>query len=223
MEFLIYSVEDDKDISNLINITLSKQGYQVISFYDGKSFIKALAEKVPDMILLDIMLPGISGLEILEMVRKDKKYNDVDVIIISAKSLILDKVQGFELGADDYIDKPFNILELISRVNAKVRRKKVEQVITFQNVTLNLNKHICYVNNEEVQLTSREFEILALLFKANGSVLSREEILSSIWGVDSIYETRTVDMHIKSLRQKINDLQKRLIATVHGVGYRINI
>jgi len=223
MEFLIYSVEDDKDISNLINITLSKQGYQVTSFYDGKSFIKALAEKVPDMILLDIMLPGISGLEILEMVRKDKKYNDVDVIIISAKSLILDKVQGFELGADDYIDKPFNILELISRVNAKVRRKKVEQVITFQNVTLNLNKHICYVNNEEVQLTSREFEILALLFKANGSVLSREEILSSIWGVDAIYETRTVDMHIKSLRQKINDLQKRLIATVHGVGYRINI
>lgn len=223
MEFLIYSVEDDKDISNLINITLSKQGYQVTSFYDGKSFIKALAEKVPDMILLDIMLPGISGLEILEMVRKDKKYNDVDVIIISAKSLILDKVQGFELGADDYIDKPFNILELISRVNAKERRKKVEQVITFQNVTLNLNKHICYVNNEEVQLTSREFEILALLFKANGSVLSREEILSSIWGVDAIYETRTVDMHIKSLRQKINDLQKRLIATVHGVGYRINI
>lgn len=222
MDYLIYSVEDDKDISNLINITLSKQGYKVVSFYDGESFFEALKKEVPHMILLDIMLPGISGTDILAKIRKDLKYNDVDIIIISAKSLILDKVHGFDLGADDYIEKPFNILELISRVNAKFRKFKKDHEITVQDVTLNLNKHTVKKNDEEIQLTAKEFEILVLLFNANGDVLTREKILNTLWGFDAVYETRTVDMHIKSIRQKLDDTDKKLISTIHGVGYKIN-
>lgn len=222
MDYLIYSVEDDKDISNLINITLSKQGYKIVSFYDGESFFEALEKEVPHMVLLDIMLPGISGTDILAKIRKAAKFNDIDIIIISAKSLIFDKVQGFDLGADDYIEKPFNILELISRVNAKFRRFKKDQEITVQDVTLILNKHIVKKNGVEIQMTAKEFEILALLFSANGDVLTREKILNTIWGFDAIYETRTVDMHIKSIRQKLDDIDKKLISTVHGVGYKIN-
>lgn len=223
MEYLIYSVEDDRDISHLINVTLSKQGYKVVSFYDGESFFKALETTTPNIILLDIMLPGISGTEILSKVRSLQKYNDVEIIIISAKSMILDKVQGFELGADDYIDKPFNILELISRVNAKVRRLKKDRIFTYEDITLNQDKRICLKNDQEIQLTTKEFDILAILFNANGNVLSREKILNEIWGYDAIYETRTVDMHIKSIRQKLEDIDKKLITTVHGVGYKINI
>lgn len=223
MEYLIYSVEDDRDISHLINVTLSKQGYKVVSFYDGESFFKALETTTPNIILLDIMLPGISGTEILSKVRSLQKYNDVEIIIISAKSMILDKVQGFELGADDYIDKPFNILELISRVNAKLRRLKKDRIFTYGDITLNQDKRICLKNDQEIQLTTKEFDILTILFNANGKVLSREKILNEIWGYDAIYETRTVDMHIKSIRQKLEDIDKKLIATVHGVGYKINI
>ena len=223
MEYLIYSVEDDKDISNLINVTLSKQGYKVVSFYDGYSFFNALENKTPNMILLDIMLPDISGTKILEKLRAIERYNEIEIIIISAKSMILDKVQGFDLGADDYIEKPFNILELISRVNAKVRRFKKDLEITIGDVTLNLNKHLCIKDGKTIQLTTKEFEILAILFNANGDVISREKILNTIWGYDAIYETRTVDMHIKSIRQKLDDLDKNLIITVHGVGYKVNI
>ena len=222
MDYLIYSVEDDKDISNLINVTLSKQGYKVVSFYDGESFFDALNKELPHMILLDIMLPGMSGTEILGQIRSISKYNDIDVIIISAKSMILDKVHGFDLGADDYIEKPFNILELISRVNAKFRRFKKDEELTIGDITLNLSKHTCTKGDEEIALTAKEFEILALLFSSKGDVLTREKILNSIWGFDAVYETRTVDMHIKSLRQKLNDEDKKLIATVHGVGYKIN-
>ena len=222
MEYLIYSVEDDRDISNLINITLSKQGYKVVSFYDGESFFDALNKELPHMILLDIMLPGMSGTEILGKIRSFAKYNDIDIIIISAKSMLLDKVQGFDLGADDYIEKPFNILELISRVNAKFRRFKKDEILSVGDIVLNLSKHTCMMGEEEIPLTAKEFEILALLFSSKGDVLTRERILNSIWGFDAVYETRTVDMHIKSLRKKLNDEDKKLITTVHGVGYKIN-
>ena len=221
MDYLIYSLEDDIDISHLINVTLSKQGYKVKSFYENKSFFSSLEHETPNMILLDIMLPEMSGLEILEVLRSNKKYNEVEIIIISAKSMILDKVKGFDLGADDYIEKPFNILELISRVNAKVRRFQKDRIITFQDVTLDLDKHLCIKNENQITLTNKEFEVLALLFNAKGNVLSREDILNGIWGCDAIYETRTVDMHIKSIRKKLDD--QDLIATVHGVGYKINI
>lgn len=223
MKYLIYSVEDDKDISNLINLTLTKQGYEVKSFYDGKTFFEELNKRCPNMILLDIMLPNISGIDILKKLRSDPTYDQVDIIIISAKNMIMDKVLGLDFGADDYIEKPFNILELISRVNAKVRRYQTNRIITIQDVTLDLNKHLCIKNDEEIPLTVKEFDILSLLFNAKGSVLTREDILNQIWGVDAIYETRTVDMHIKSLRQKLNDKNNQLIQTVHGLGYKINI
>lgn len=223
MNYLIYSIEDDKDISNLINITLTKQGYEVVSFYDGESFFKGLDKEVPNMILLDIMLPGINGIEILKKLRSDKKYDSVEIIIISAKNMILDKVAGFDFGADDYIEKPFNILELISRVNAKVRRFQKDRVITIHDITLDLNKYTCMKEDKEIPLTKKEFDILKLLFESNGNVLTREEILNEIWGVNAFYETRTVDMHIKSLRQKIGDRENQIILTVHGVGYKINI
>lgn len=223
MEYLIYSVEDDKDISYLINVTLSKQGYKVLSFYESESFFQALEEKIPNMLLLDIMLPGMNGTEILKNIRENKKYDEVEIIIISARSLILDKVKGFDLGADDYIEKPFNILELISRVNAKVRRFQKEKLIQVQDLTLNLDKRICLKADMPLSLTPKEFDILALLCHAKGNVVTRDEILNQIWSFDAIYETRTVDMHIKSLRRKLEDKENQLIVTVHGTGYKVNI
>jgi len=223
MEYLIYSVEDDKDISHLINVTLSKQGYKVVSLYDGISFFKELEKVIPNMILLDIMLPNISGIEILKKLRSNREYDDIEIIIISAKSFIMDKVDGFDLGADDYIEKPFNILELISRVNAKTRRLKKNKVITINDITLNLDKHTCNKNNIEIALTNKEFDILTLFFNSNGNVLTRDEILNKIWGIDEMIETRTVDMHIKSLRKKLEDKDYKLISTIHGIGYKINV
>jgi two-component system alkaline phosphatase synthesis response regulator PhoP len=223
MEYLIYSVEDDKDISHLINVTLSKQGYNVVSFYDGETFFEVLKQKKPNMILLDIMLPGISGIDILKKVREKDDLDPIEIIIISAKSLVMDKVDGFDLGADDYIEKPFNILELISRVNAKFRRFQKTRVITFGEISLDIDKHLCMNGDEKINLTNKEFDILVLLFQAKGNVISRDTILNKIWEVDQVFETRTIDMHIKSLRQKLDDKENNLIMTVHGLGYKLNV
>lgn len=217
MDYLIYSVEDDKDISHIINVALSKQGYIVESFYNGKDFYNALRKKTPQMILLDMMLPDTTGQEILKNIRSKVIYDDVEIIIISAKRMLMDKVDGLDLGADDYIEKPFDVLELMSRVNVKYRRyiRKSSRVLKAHDLIMNLDEHVVTRNGNVIELTSKEFEILKMLLERKGKVVSRDELLGEA------LESRTIDMHIKSIRKKINDIDSTLITTIYGVGYKV--
>lgn len=217
MDYLIYSIEDDKNISHIINVALSKQGYIVKSFFDGKSFYDALKYEMPQMILLDMMLPDTSGSEILKNIRSKTVYDDVDIIIISAKRMLMDKVDGLDLGADDYIEKPFDILELMSRVNAKYRRynRKNNVVLTAKDVSLDLEKHIVKKGDNLIELTNKEFDILKTLLKNKGKVVSRDLLLGSD------VESRSVDMHIKAIRKKLDDNDSTLITTIYGIGYKV--
>lgn len=220
MNYLIYSVEDDKDIAHLINVALSKQGYVVETFFDGESFFKRFKEQKPNLILLDMMLPNIQGNEILKKIRDDEKNDDIQIIIVSANRLVMDKVDGLDLGADDYIEKPFDILELMSRVNSKARRFFKKQKIVLGDLTLDIKKHEFYKEDKLIELTNKEFDIMELLMKKNGEVVSREELFNHIWGAGAI-ESRTIDMHIKSLRQKIGDSEGTIIKSIYGIGYMI--
>ena len=222
MNYLIYSVEDDKNISHLINVALSKQGYIVESFCDGESFFKRFKEQKPNLILLDMMLPNIQGSEILKTIRDDESNDEIQIIIVSANRLVMDKVDGLDLGADDYIEKPFDILELMSRVNSKVRRFQKKQRIVRGDLILDISKHEFYKKEQLIELTNKEFEILKLLLKKNGDVLSREEIFNAIWG-SGVLESRTIDMHVKALRNKIDDNDGTIIKTVYGIGYKIEL
>lgn len=216
MNYIIYSIEDDKDIALIINKTLSKQGYIVKTFYDAKSFYMAFKQQKPNMILLDMMLPDKSGKDILADLRSDIKNDDIDVIIISANHMLIDKVEGLDLGADDYIEKPFDLLELMSRVNARFRRKNKNR-LAIGNLFLDMDKFSCTYMGKEITLTSKEFQILSYLLKNSDKVVKREELLNEIYGVD-VLETRSLDMHIKSIRKKINE---DIIQTVYGVGYKV--
>lgn len=220
--FLIFSVEDDKNIAQIINATLSKQGYEVKTFYDGTTFLEELKTRKPDMIMLDMMLPDISGQELIKILRSNPTYDDVEVVIVSANHMLMDKVEGYDLGADDYIEKPFNILELMSIVNAKFRKRKKRTIITVQGITINLENNSVFMNESQIQLTSKEFAILAFLFNNVGNVVKREEIFNAVWGDTGLTETRSLDVHIKALRKKINDTSSSIISTVYGVGYRLN-
>lgn len=222
MDYLIYSVEDDHDIAHIINVALTKQGYQIQTFYDGMSFLTTLASKKPNMILLDMMLPDISGSEIIKRIRANNYYDDVEIIIVSANRMVMDKVDGLDLGADDYIEKPFNILELMSRINAKVRRFQKNRIIKIKDYSLDLDRLVIMKNEEIIPLTSKEFEILSLLFLNKDKVLSRDEIFMKIWG-QAAFESRTIDMHIKSLRKKLKDEKGDFIQTIYGIGYKLNI
>ena len=222
MSYLIYSVEDDTNISNIIRLTLQMKGYEVSTFNDGKSFFDALEKKVPDLVLLDIMLPDMSGLDILKILKSSSKYNDVRIIILSAKSMIVDKVEGLDLGADDYMAKPFDILELVSRVNAQKRRQAKDNVITVGDLVIDQKKRECKFQNTVVNLTKKEFDILLYLIEKPNEVVSRDELIQVIWGNDFQYETRTIDMHIKSLRKKL-PVDGEFIKTIYGVGYMLSL
>ena len=219
MDFLIYSIEDDKNIAKIINKTLSNQGFIVKTFFDGHSFFNELEKTVPNMILLDMMLPDMSGADILKRVRANNQYDDVEIIIISANHMIMDKVDGLDLGADDYIEKPFDLLELISRVNAKFRRLKRNNVYVAENLVLDTYKHMCTYKGEKVNLTIKEFQILEVLMKKRGNIVSRDELLAKVWEEDTTFQTRTIDMHIRSLRKKLDE---DLIHTIYGVGYQLD-
>ena len=221
MEYIIYSVEDDKDISKILNKTLTMQGYKVSSFYDGKSFFESLEKTIPHMILLDMMLPDYSGSEILKILRSNPLYDDVQIIIVSANRMVMDKVDGLDLGADDYIEKPFDILELMSRVNARFRRRKKNNILSNSVLTIDLNRHLCIYGDEEIELTQKEFDILTILLENKGSVVSREEILNRLWGQMQDLQSRTIDVHVKSLRQKFKD--ENVIQTVYGIGYKVSL
>ena len=168
------------------------------------------------------MLPNIQGGEILKVIRDNEENDDIQIIIVSANRMVMDKVDGLDLGADDYIEKPFDILELMSRVNSKARRFFKKQRIVRGNLILDIKKHEFYKDDVLIELTNKEFEIIELLMKKNGEVVSREELFNRIWGND-VLESRTIDMHIKALRQKINDTDGSIIKSVYGIGYKIEL
>ncbi len=224
MGSIIYSVEDDLDIARIINKTLTKQGYQVYSFPDGKSFIEAFNKQKPDLVLLDLMLPDMNGNDIIKYIRNDIENNEVEIIIISAKRMLMDKVEGLDLGADDYLEKPFDLLELMSRVNARLRRHQNKNILIYNNLKVDLQKHLVYLDNKEITCTNKEFDILTYLLQRKGQAVSRDDLLTFLWGDNnSDYESRTIDVHIKSLRSKLNDNDGSLIQTIYGIGYKIGI
>ena len=224
MGSIIYSVEDDVDIARIINKTLTKQGYQVFSFPEGKSFIEAFNKQKPDLVLLDLMLPDMNGNDIIKYIRNDIENNEVEIIIISAKRMLMDKVEGLDLGADDYLEKPFDLLELMSRVNARLRRHQNKNILIYNNLKVDLQKHLVFLDNKEIVCTNKEFDILTYLLQRKGQAVSRDDLLTYLWGDNnSDYESRTIDVHIKSLRSKLNDNDGSLIQTIYGIGYKIGI
>lgn len=224
MGSIIYSVEDDLDIARIINKTLTKQGYQVYSFQDGKSFINAFNKQKPDLVLLDLMLPDMNGNDIIKFIRNDIENNEVEIIIISAKRMLMDKVEGLDLGADDYLEKPFDLLELMSRVNARLRRHQNKNILIYNNLKVDLQKHLFFLDDKEIVCTNKEFDILTYLLQRKGQAVSRDDLLTFLWGDNnSDYESRTIDVHIKSLRAKLNDNDGSIIQTIYGIGYKIGI
>ena len=220
---LIYIVEDDQNIREIESFALKNSGYTIMDFECAKDFYLQLAEKVPDCILLDIMLPDEDGLEILKKIRSIPDTRKVPIMMITAKTTELDKVKGLDLGADDYITKPFGIMELISRVKALLRRSmnmEDEKFLSAGDIFLDGEKHMVYVKDEPVDLTFKEYELLKLLIQNQGIVMSRDVIMERIWGIDFEGESRTLDVHIKTLRQKLKNTGT-LIKTVRNVGYMI--
>lgn len=219
---LIYSVEDDEDISLIINKTLTKQGFTVKSFENGKNFLEQFKLETPDIVLLDLMLPDMSGSDIIKKIRSNQKYDNVHIIVVSAKHMTMDKVENLDLGADDYIEKPFDLLELMSRVEAHARRLRKSNLIKIGDIELDIAKRECIYQNKPVDLTVKEFDILLLLAKNAPNVLSRDQIFEEIWNTNQIVESRSLDMHIKTLRSKLND-DGKLIKSIYGIGYKLNI
>lgn len=220
---LIYIVEDDQNIREIESFALKNSGYTIMDFECAKDFYHQLAEKVPDCILLDIMLPDEDGLEILKKIRSIPDTRKVPIMMITAKTTELDKVKGLDLGADDYITKPFGIMELISRVKALLRRSmnmEDEKFLSAGDIFLDGEKHMVYVKDEPIDLTFKEYELLKLLIQNQGIVMSRDVIMERIWGIDFEGESRTLDVHIKTLRQKLKNAGT-LIKTVRNVGYMI--
>ena len=220
---MIYCVEDEASIRELVVYTLHATGYEARGFADGKAFWTALEKELPELILLDIMLPGEDGLQILKRIRTNSRTADLPVIMVTAKGTEFDKVIGLDSGADDYIAKPFGMMELVSRVKALLRRtRKISAAATLAcgNLVLNHDMHRVLVDGQEVVLTYKEFELLEYLLENRGIVLTRDKILDRVWGIAAEVETRTLDVHIRSLRHKLGT-SGDLIETVRGVGYRI--
>ena len=222
----IYCVEDDEGIRELISCALKSGGYEVKAFEKAVPFYEALKTRQPALILLDIMHPDEDGISILTNIKKNEVYSDIPVIMLTAKSSEIDKVTGLEAGADDYITKPFGVMELLSRIKAVLRRTKKDEttsnIISVGRLTLNFQKRLVKYDEKNVVLTFKEFELLAYLMQNQGIVLTREKLMEKVWGFDFEGESRTVDMHIKTLRQKLEQAGcVDIIHTVRGVGYKI--
>lgn len=219
---LIYIVEDDESIREIESIALKNSNYIVSAFENAKEFYKKLDELVPDLILLDVMLPDESGYDIVRKLRKRPATQDIPIIMVTAKTTEMDMIKGLDGGADDYIKKPFSIMELITRVKALLRRTAKEEpmLLKLDDLVIDHERHVVTVNNEPVDLTYKEYELLRLLMGSQGIVMTRDVIMRSVWDTDFEGETRTVDMHIKTLRHKLGDYGSR-IKTVRNVGYVI--
>lgn len=222
---LIYIVEDDKNISEIESFSLKNAGHQTVEFPDGRSFYKELAEKKPDLILLDIMLPDEDGLSILRKIREKRETKRTPVIMVTAKTTEIDKVKGLDNGADDYMTKPFGVMELVSRVKALLRRtgeQDAEKVIKIGDLVIDDEKRKVFVSGSAVELTYKEYELLHYLAQNQEIVLPRDSIMEHIWHANCEIESRTLDVHIKTLRHKLGDAGK-YIKTVRNVGYCMNL
>lgn len=223
MNRLIYIVEDDTAIKELESYALINSEFSVEGFERGKELFDALTKKIPALILLDIMLPDEDGIHILKKIRSTMAYRDIPVIMVTAKTTEIDAVKGLDMGADDYITKPFGVMELVSRVKAVLRRtQKAEhqQILIYKNIVIDEAQHKVFVDDEEIELTYKEYEVLKLLIINKGIVLTRDKIMESIWGYDFEQGNRTVDVHIQSLRKKIKGAGVH-IKTIRNVGYKV--
>ena len=221
-------VDDEEHIVELLQFNLVNAGYKVITANNGLDALKKVKENKPDLLLLDLMLPGMDGLDVCKEIKRDKETSKTSIIMLTAKSEELDKILGLELGADDYITKPFSIRELLARVKAVLRRSSSdeisEEIYEIGRLKVDFEGHEVLINNEKVELTLKEFELLEILIKNKGKILRRETLLDKVWGYEYIGETRTVDVHIRYLRKKVEDDDKnpKFIETIRGVGYRFN-
>ena len=220
---MIYCVEDEKNIRELLIYTLETTGFSARGMANSKELKDALKEELPDLILLDIMLPGEDGYSILERLKASSETQNIPVIMVTAKEAEYDKVRGLEAGADDYITKPFGMMEFVARVKAVLRRcsrQEEDKELKCDDLRLSVRRHKVYWKEEKVELTRKEFELLQYLMENKGLVMTRNQILCHVWGYDFDGETRTVDVHVRTLRQKLGEAGN-LIETVRGVGYRI--
>ena len=220
---MIFCVEDDDSIRDLMVYTLNASGFRAAGFPEASSFWEAVAEDVPELVLLDIMLPGEDGIEILKKLRAAPATENVPVIMATAKDSEYDKVVGLDLGADDYLSKPFGMMEMLSRIRAVLRRaapRRERSLLTCGGITMDNTRHTVMVGDREVTLTLKEYNLLKLLMENPKQVFSRDELLASVWGDEHIGETRTVDVHIGTLRTKLGSCGSA-IQTVRGVGYRL--
>lgn len=220
---MIWCVDDDSTIRDIEVYTLEQTGFKARGFADGISMLEALKSEIPQLIILDIMMPEMDGLQVLSKLRSEADYKDIPVIMATAKGTEMDKIGGLNSGADDYLVKPFGVMEMVARVKAVLRRTEkgnASENITVGGIVLKEKEHKVIANGEKVELTHKEFEMLKLFMHNPNLVFSREKLMSEIWGIDYIGETRTVDMHIKTLRQKLKSSGGQ-IKTVIGVGYRL--
>lgn len=228
--YKILIIEDDMHISELVKYNLKQSGYEVEVAKDGEIGLKMINDIVPDLIILDIMMPKLDGIGVLSKLRKDESAKNIPVIMLTAKSAEMDKIIGLEEGADDYMTKPFSISELIARVKAHLRREErkvesqeIEDIMKVKYITLNKSTFEVFKNGNKVELSLKEFELLKMLFENKNNVITRDQILNKIWGYDYFGETRTVDVHIRNLRKKLEDENEKIIATVRGVGYKVRL
>lgn len=220
---IVYCVEDDSDIRELIEYTLTSMNFEVHGFECGADFFKAISSKMPDIVLLDIMLPDMDGMEILAKIRNSARTQDLPVIMLTAKAGQLDKIKGLDSGADDYITKPFDIIELLSRINAILRRSGISRKASakvFGAISMDDSARIVTVDGKNVSLTYKEFELLKLFISSPEVVFTRERIMQEVWDTDFEGETRTVDVHIRTLRQKLGQCGE-YIETIRNIGYKL--
>ena len=221
---MIFCVEDDASIRDIEVYALTSSGFEAKGFEDGNSFLTALGQEIPELVVLDVMLPGVDGIEILKRMRGDSRYSSIPVVMATAKGAEYDKIKGLDLGADYYLTKPFGVMELVSCVKAVLRRCKPEpkHILKLGGLMLNPDEHTVTADGERVVLTFKEFELLKLFMSHPGIAYTRDGLMEQVWGVDYLGETRTVDMHIRTLRQKLGKYGE-LIKTVRGVGYRLEV
>lgn len=225
---MIYFVEDDRNIRDLVVYTLGSTGFEAFGCEDDKAFRAEMAKTRPELVLLDIMLPGTDGIQILRRLKADRSTADIPIIMVTARGAEFEKVKSLDLGADDYVTKPFGMMELVSRVRAVLRRSSrsaqdsvEEEILTLGSISLNLSRHAVMVNGETVTLTLKEYQLLEELMTQPGFIFSRDQLLDSIWGYSFHGETRTVDVHIRTLRKKLGEAAK-YVKTVRGVGYKVS-
>lgn len=220
---MIWCVEDDASIRDIEVYALQSTGYEAKGFEDGTSFLKEVKNQKPELVVLDVMLPGIDGITILQKLKEDPETREIPVVMATAKGAEYDKIQGLDLGADYYLTKPFGVMEFVSCVKAVLRRcqpRQVEHLLKTGGLIVNIDEHTVTIDGERITLTYKEFELLRLFLSHPGMAFTRDQLFNEVWGMDYCGDTRTVDMHIRTLRQKLKDYGE-LIETVRNVGYRL--